>query len=152
MMNPEDVGKVLAVAAMYDRRKVGKTDILAWADSLDGQDPKACAEAIRAHYTDPDTCSQYLLPGHVLGRIRAQRRANAERAKNDTQLRAIEGAKAEHDPTASHRRYLEASRMVAEARARKAARSCADCGGSGWIEPADGSAPIACNHGIAESA
>lgn len=119
MMNPEDVGKVLAVAAMYDRRKVGKTDILAWGDSLDGQDPKACAEAIRAHYTDPDTCSQYLLPGHVLGRIRAQRRAAAEQRKNTTQLHAIEGAKQDAE-TVDHHGW--AQRIRAELEKRRAAR------------------------------
>lgn len=119
MMNPEDVGKVLAVAAMYDRRKVGKADILAWGDSLNGQDPRACAEAIRAHYTDPDTCSQYLLPGHVLGRIRAQRRADAERRKNDGQLRAIEGAK-QDAAVVDHHGW--AQRIRAELDERRAAR------------------------------
>lgn len=107
MMNPEDVGKVLAVAAMYDRRKVGKTDILAWGDSLDGLDPKACAEAIRAHYTDPDTCGQYLLPGHVIGRIRQARRERAAKAQTESVLRGIEAATADADRSRSHAAYLE---------------------------------------------
>lgn len=112
MMDPEDVGKVLAVAAMYDRRTVGKTDILAWGSSLDGLDPRDCAEAIRAHYTDPDTCSQYLLPGHVRGRIRQAQRDRIRRERDDSTMRAIEAAKAEHDPTRSHYGYLEASRLL----------------------------------------
>lgn len=112
MMNPEDTGKVLAVAAMYDRRTVGKTDILAWSDALDGYNPRACAQAIRDHYTDPDTCGLYLLPGHVIGRIRATRRNTAERAKNDQQLNAIEGAKAAHDHTRAHRHYLAATAQL----------------------------------------
>src|SRR5699024_8482871 len=116
MMNPEDVGKILAVAAMYDRRKVGKTDILAWGESLDGLDPRGCAEAIRAHYTDPDTCSAYLLPGHVRGRIRQTRREQATRERNAGTLRQLESS-----ARAAEESHVEAHRAAQECKAAFAA-------------------------------
>lgn len=91
-MNLEDAGRVLAVAAAYDRRTIGKADLLAWADALDDLDPTECITAIRAHYREQ---TAWCMPAHVRQLIAQAHREAAERRRNQNQLRAIDGAK--HD-------------------------------------------------------
>lgn len=119
MMDPENVGKVLAVAAVYDRRKVGTTEIRQWAADLDGLDPRLCMEAVRRHYTDPATVNTYLMPGHVIGRVREIKTEEARRKLSGRVLAEIESAKSGTDRETCRRGYEEASRMVAEALAAK---------------------------------
>lgn len=76
-MTPADAAELLALAAAFDRRTVGRADATAWADALTGLDKADCAEAIRAHFRD---CTDYLMPAHVrqgVKRIRADRIRNA---------------------------------------------------------------------------
>lgn len=94
-MTPSEAAKVLAVAAVYDRRTIGRVEAIAWADALDDLDPTECAEAVRAHYRDS---TAWLMPGHVRDRVKAKRRADAT-ARHDARVFAeIESAKARAVP------------------------------------------------------
>jgi hypothetical protein len=115
MMDPEDVGKILGIAAGIDKRIVGKADIISWGRALDGLDPRECAEAVEAHFADPATCDRYLVVGHVIGRVQARHRQAAEQRKNDRQQLALEAAREETTRT-PHEWYLEAKRLVEEKR------------------------------------
>lgn len=94
-MTPSDAARILAVAAVYDRRTIGNVEAQAWADALDGLDPRDCAEAVRAHYRDSTT---WLMPAHVRELVKARKRADAT-ARHDAQVFAeIERAKANAVP------------------------------------------------------
>jgi hypothetical protein len=119
-MSPADAARILAVAAIYDRRTVGEADAMAWADALSDKDPRECAEAVREHYRDS---TAWCMPAHIRAIVERRRRDAALRRKDAATLRGIEQATLEHDRERAHNHYLEASRMVAEAIARnKAAR------------------------------
>jgi hypothetical protein len=122
-MTPAEAARVLAVAAIYDKRTIGEVEAVAWADALNDLDPRECAEAIRAHYGDS---TDYLMPAHVRRRVAAFHRDAAQKRKDEATLRGIEEATLEHDQQRAHNHYLEASRLVAEARAAKAAREAED--------------------------
>jgi hypothetical protein len=57
----------LAIASAYDNRKPNEVQARAWADALDGFDPRDCALAIKAHYKES---TEYLMPVHVINRAR----------------------------------------------------------------------------------
>ena len=74
-MTDEEVGELLSVAAGYDRRTVGRTDIEAWVLALD--DPRIpnlglgeCVDAVILHYRDTE---KPIMPVHVLTRVKAER-------------------------------------------------------------------------------
>lgn len=127
-MDLDDTARVLRVLAGSTGRTIGKSDVLVWSRALHGRDPNECIAAIEAHIADPTTCDRYLMPGHVIGRIEAKRRRDADRRKNDGQLRAIESAKSE---AADEQTRREAIRLVEqEITARREA--CADCDAAGY--------------------
>ena len=79
-MTPAAAADLLALAAAFDRRTIGKADAVAWADALHDLAPADCAEAIRAHFRDS---TDYLMPAHVrqgVKRIRADRIRSANSA------------------------------------------------------------------------
>lgn len=94
-MTPAEAAKVLAVAAIYDRRTIGQIEAREWALALDDLDPRECAEAIREHYR---TSTVWLMPGHVRDRVKAARRTAIERRHTDQVLAGIEQAKANAIP------------------------------------------------------
>ena len=70
-MNVEEAGKLLALAALYDNRKVGVPDVMAWHRAI-GDLPYADAEAaVVEHYGSDST--ERLMPGHVRRRVKAMR-------------------------------------------------------------------------------
>lgn len=71
-----DAARLLAVAAVFDKRTVGEIESIAWADALKDLDPRACAEGIREHFAQCDD-GRYLLPAHVRTHVRVTRRVNA---------------------------------------------------------------------------
>lgn len=72
-MTEDEVIGLLQVAAMYDHRNIGQTEITAWSDAA-GRGrwtADAAQDAIRRHYA---TSTAYLMPGHVTELLRAERR------------------------------------------------------------------------------
>lgn len=77
-MTPADAARLLAVAAIYDRRTIGETEARAWAADLDDVDLDQAVAAVREHYTaSPDV---WLRPGHVRAVVRRHRRHRLERS------------------------------------------------------------------------
>ena len=72
-MNTDEVIDLLTLAASYDRRKVGESDVAAWGLAI-GDLPFADArDAVIAHYRES---ADWIMPAHVrrhVGEIRAKR-------------------------------------------------------------------------------
>ena len=51
-MQPSQAALVLAEAARFDARTVGRSDADAWAKALRGLDPQRCIDAVSRHYAD----------------------------------------------------------------------------------------------------
>lgn len=66
-MTPEELGGVLAVAAAFDNRTVGRTDIVAWHAVIGHLNATEARDAVLAHYADT---ADRLMPAHVLGRVK----------------------------------------------------------------------------------
>lgn len=76
-MNASEIGQLLAFAALYDNRKVGDADVVAWLEAI-GDLPYADARtAVAGHYGSEST--DRLMPGHVRIRVKAMRRERLER-------------------------------------------------------------------------
>ena len=101
-MTPADAARLLGVAAIYDRRTIGKIEASAWADALKGLDPRECAEAIKAHYA---RTTEWLMPAHVRNGVTQTRRDAARQQHNERVFAEIEHAKAHAVP----RPQIEAS-------------------------------------------
>jgi len=61
-MNRADVARLLGVAAAFDSRTVGETDVAAWTMALDGLDTDRCRAAIVKHYR---TETDRIMPAHI---------------------------------------------------------------------------------------
>ena len=61
-MNRADAARLLALAAAYDCRTVGETDVAAWHLALDGLDPERCKAAIVRHYRES---TDRVMPAHI---------------------------------------------------------------------------------------
>lgn len=85
-LTKDQVVELLQVAATYDRRTIGDTDVVAWAHAANhgrwavhvrevGSPPMwsnhVAVEAIRHHYA---TSTAYLMPGHITDYVRNWRR------------------------------------------------------------------------------
>lgn len=76
-MTIEELGDVLAMAAAFDNRTVGRTDVLAWYAVIGHLDATEARQAVLAHYT---ATTDRVMPAHILGRVtklRALRIAHA---------------------------------------------------------------------------
>jgi hypothetical protein len=70
------MGKLLGFAAVFDNRKVGDPDIIAWLEAIGDLPFDDAHAAVAAHYrNEPD---KRLMPGHVLQGVKAMRRARIE--------------------------------------------------------------------------
>jgi hypothetical protein len=78
-MTRDEVIELLQIAASYDRRTIGETDVTAWEDAaIRGRwTAQQAQEAIKRHYA---TSSAYLMPGHVTEALRALRQLPASAA------------------------------------------------------------------------
>ncbi len=70
-MNAEETGDILALAASYDRRKVGEAEIIAWHAAIGDLPFVDCRAAVVAHYQET---SDWLMPAHVRNRVKDARR------------------------------------------------------------------------------
>lgn len=61
-MNRSHVAELLSLAAAYDARTIGETDVAAWLLALDGLDPARCRDAIVRHYRES---TDRLMPAHI---------------------------------------------------------------------------------------
>jgi hypothetical protein len=69
-VNLEDTGRLLALCASYDRRKVGDADVLAWHRVIGDLQFADCEQAVLGHYAD---CADWLMPAHIRLRVRETR-------------------------------------------------------------------------------
>jgi hypothetical protein len=71
-VNVEEVGQLLAVASVYDRRRPSAEVAMVWAGDLDDVDLAEAITAVREHYTThPDV---WVVPGHLRAIVRRHRR------------------------------------------------------------------------------
>lgn len=76
-MTTDEVRELLSVAAGYDSRTVGESDVDAWVLALrDLRIPNLalgeCVDAVIMHY---QTSTDRIMPAHILNRVRAERSA-----------------------------------------------------------------------------
>jgi hypothetical protein len=105
-----EAAQLLALAQAYDRRTVGRADVMAWADALQDLHPNECADAIREYFRDSDG---WLMPSHVRAIVKAKRADKADRRATDQHHAAI--AAVPYEQSAARKAYLEASASVASA-------------------------------------
>lgn len=72
-MNHDDVGRLLAYAAAFDKRTVGRSDVLAWHDAIGDLDYEPAKLAVRNWYRENDG---WVMPAHIR---RAVRGSDADR-------------------------------------------------------------------------
>ena len=77
-MNATETGQLLAFAALYDNRKVGDPDIVAWLEAIGDLPYPDARAAVAAHYGSEST--ERIMPGHIRTRVKAMRRERLERA------------------------------------------------------------------------
>jgi hypothetical protein len=87
-VNDIESGRLLSVCASYDRRTTGPADALAWADSLAALDYDECERAVIAHYQDS---TEWIMPGHIIRRVKAERSHRLARTPNPEAPREIRG-------------------------------------------------------------
>lgn len=96
-MNVEETAAVLAKAQAYDRRTIGKTDVLAWHEALADLTVADALGAVAAHYRDS---TEWLMPAHVrrhAGDIDRARRRDAREQREADELQAAITASPLHD-------------------------------------------------------
>lgn len=71
-MTPDEVIDLLTTAAAYDRRKVGKADVMAWHAAVKDLDFLDAQNAVIAHYT---LSTDWLMPAHVRAGVKQIRTA-----------------------------------------------------------------------------
>lgn len=72
-MTTDEVVDLLTAAAAYDRRTVGRGDVLAWTE-VAHRARWTFAEALSAMHQHFATSTEYLMPGHITTLIKAERR------------------------------------------------------------------------------
>jgi len=77
-MTPLEANAILAKAGQYDGRKPDADTAEEWADELTGYRVTDCVAAVRAHYRDTD---RWVMPSHLIGRIKGERNDRIERHK-----------------------------------------------------------------------
>lgn len=70
-MNAEETGKILALAASFDRRKTGEAEIIAWHAAIGDLPFEDSRAAVVSHYTET---TDWLMPAHVRQRVKEARR------------------------------------------------------------------------------
>lgn len=85
-MTPGDAARLLAAAAVFDRRTVGETDAAGWAIALNGFEFDECRDAIVAHYRAE---SRWVMPADIISRVLTARRAAKASEVAPTPPRAV---------------------------------------------------------------
>lgn len=73
-MTPAQTSELLAFCAAFDRRTVGKADVLAWQTVLADIDYDAARGAVSAHYADE---TRWIMPADIRTAVRAARASTA---------------------------------------------------------------------------
>jgi hypothetical protein len=66
-MNRSESAQALSVAAAYDNRTIGETNVMAWADALADLRLTDVIDAIKAHYRDT---TEFVQPAHIRPKVR----------------------------------------------------------------------------------
>jgi hypothetical protein len=69
-MTPADTAELLVLAAAFDRRTIGKADVLAWNAALSDLEFADAKDAIVEHFK---ASGDWLMPYHVRARVKAAR-------------------------------------------------------------------------------
>jgi hypothetical protein len=69
-MTPSQTAELLAFAAAFDRRTLGKADVLAWHTVLHDIDADAAKAAVTQHYADE---TRWIMPADIRQAVRRQR-------------------------------------------------------------------------------
>jgi hypothetical protein len=88
MMTAADVSRVLAKAAAFDQRTIGRTDVLAWIEAIGDLDIDDALTAVTRHYRETNT---RLMPAD-LRRIVAE--LGRERRRSEREAREADGKRA----------------------------------------------------------
>ncbi len=85
-MNVQEAAAVLAKAAGYDNRTVGRANVMAWHEALHDLDIGDCLDAVTQHHRES---SDYLMPVHIrrlATKLRAARREVLDRENRKLEL------------------------------------------------------------------
>lgn len=74
-MTPAQTAELLAFCAAFDRRTVGKADVLAWQTVLVDLDYDAARQAVAEHYA---TETRWIMPADIRGAVRRSRATAAD--------------------------------------------------------------------------
>jgi hypothetical protein len=69
-VNGTEAGQLLAFAALYDNRKVGDADVMAWLEAIGDLPFDDAKTAVAGHY---GSSTERIMPGHVRQRVKAMR-------------------------------------------------------------------------------
>lgn len=73
-MTPSETAELLGLCAAFDRRTIGKTDVLAWQTVLADIDAEAAKAAVTAHYSAE---TRWIMPADIRQAVLRQRSAAA---------------------------------------------------------------------------
>ncbi len=99
-MTPDEALDVLATAAAYDRRTVGRMDALAWAKALDDVTLRDAIDAVHLHYRDT---REFVMPSDVRALVRVVRRARVDAVLGSAAPIPAPPRELDDDPTAGAR-------------------------------------------------
>lgn len=74
-MNLEETGELVGLMALYDNRKIGDPDTLAWYQVIGDLPAADCKTAVIAHYRES---RERMMPADVRQRVKAMRRERLE--------------------------------------------------------------------------
>lgn len=86
-MNLTETAALLTLAAAYDQRRLGETDVRAWQELLADVDAADAMAAVKAHYRDH---TERLMPAHVRDLVAATRRRRLEQAGTAALLPSVD--------------------------------------------------------------
>lgn len=145
-MTPAQTAELLAFCAAFDRRTVGKADVLAWQTVLADIDFNAAKSAVTAHYAEE---TRWIMPADIRGAVREIRHAQA----SDFQGPGLPAAVPDADPddVPAYLAALRAQRVKAadglELKPRPIAQLLAGVGRSVPTEaPKSGPSSVECPH------
>jgi hypothetical protein len=73
-MTPAETAELLGLCAAFDRRTIGKTDVLAWQTVLADLDAEAAKAAVTAHYAEH---TRWIMPADIRQAVLRQRASAA---------------------------------------------------------------------------
>lgn len=103
-MTPAQVAELLTFCAAFDRRTIGKADVLAWSPLLTTIDFDEAREAVTTHYA---SSTRWIMPADIRDAVRAAHRNRLERHTDPTPTADPD------NPTAYRAELLNTRRAVA---------------------------------------